>query len=265
MTASSSASPNTRKGIKLGDGLEKGVTMGPLANPRRLDAMEAIVNDSKNRGGKIVTGGKRHGNQGFFFEPTVITDLPDDSKLMTEEPFGPIAPIVAFKTFDEVVERANSLPYGLAAYAFTSSAQTANMIGDALQSGMVGREFGRDLDAGNAVRRRQGIRLRPRRRHRGARGLHQPQVHLAGLSAYAFRDLAAGRPDLLDRRRHIHVGGGLAGNRVGDRIHDRGQCGGGAGLADALHAERIGGRRNRMRIVAQIRLACGARAASRSP
>ena len=126
------------QGIKLGDGLEKGVTMGPLANPRRLDAMEAIVNDSKTRGGKIVAGGKRHGNQGFFFEPTVITDLPDDSKLMTEEPFGPIAPIVTFKTFDEVVERANSLPFGLAAYAFTSSGQTATMIGDALQSGMVG-------------------------------------------------------------------------------------------------------------------------------
>ena len=124
--------------IKLGDGLEKGTTMGPLANPRRLDAMEAIVNDSKARGGKVVTGGKRHGNQGFFFEPTVITDLPDDSKLMTEEPFGPIAPIVTFKTFDEVVERANSLPFGLAAYAFTSSSQTATMIGDAIQSGMVG-------------------------------------------------------------------------------------------------------------------------------
>ena len=93
--------------------------MGPLANPRRLDAMEAIVNDAKSRGGKIVTGGKRHGNQGYFFEPTVVTDVPDDSKLMTEEPFGPIAPIVPFKTFDEVVERANSLPFGLAAYAFT--------------------------------------------------------------------------------------------------------------------------------------------------
>ena len=65
-------------------------------------------------------------------------DLPDDSKLMTEEPFGPIAPIVWFKTFDEVVERANSLPFGLAAYAFTTSAQTATMIGDAIQSGMVG-------------------------------------------------------------------------------------------------------------------------------
>jgi succinate-semialdehyde dehydrogenase/glutarate-semialdehyde dehydrogenase len=124
--------------IKLGDGLEKGVTMGPLANPRRLDAMEQFVNDAKNRGGKIVTGGNRQGNQGFFFQPTVITDVPDDAKVMTEEPFGPLAPIVPFKTFDEVVERANSLPYGLAAYAFTSSGATATAIGDAIQSGMVG-------------------------------------------------------------------------------------------------------------------------------
>ena len=126
------------KALKLGDGLEKGVTMGPLANSRRIDAMETFVNDAKDRGGKIVTGGARHGNQGYFYEPTVITDVPDDSKIMTQEPFGPVAPVVTFKTLDEVVERANSLPFGLAAYTFTSSAQTANMMGDALQSGMVG-------------------------------------------------------------------------------------------------------------------------------
>jgi acyl-CoA reductase-like NAD-dependent aldehyde dehydrogenase len=126
------------KGIKMGDGMEKGITMGPLANPRRLDAMESFVNDAKQRGGKIAAGGSRHGNQGFFFQPTVITDVPDDAKIMTEEPFGPVAPIVPFKTFDEVVERANSLPFGLAAYAFTSSGATATAIGDAMQSGMVG-------------------------------------------------------------------------------------------------------------------------------
>ena len=124
--------------VKLGDGLDAGVTMGPLANARRLDAMEAIVQDSKSRGGKIVTGGKRRGNQGYFFEPTVVTDIPDDCALMTQEPFGPIAPVVSFKSFDEVVARANSLKFGLAAYAFTASAQTANAIGDALESGMVG-------------------------------------------------------------------------------------------------------------------------------
>jgi succinate-semialdehyde dehydrogenase / glutarate-semialdehyde dehydrogenase len=126
------------KAIKLGDGLEKDTTMGPLANARRLDAMDSFVSDAKNRGGKVVTGGNRSGNQGFFFEPTVITDIPDDSKIMTEEPFGPLAPIVTFKTFDEVVERANSLEFGLAAYTFTSSPKTATAIGDALQSGMVG-------------------------------------------------------------------------------------------------------------------------------
>ncbi|MGA3141222.1 MAG: NAD-dependent succinate-semialdehyde dehydrogenase [Xanthobacteraceae bacterium] len=126
------------KGLQLGDGLEKGVTMGPLANARRIDAMESFVRDAKDRGGKIATGGERHGNQGYFFAPTVITDVPDDSKIMTQEPFGPLAPVVRFKTLDEVVERANSLPYGLAAYAFTGSAHTANLIGDALQSGMVG-------------------------------------------------------------------------------------------------------------------------------
>jgi succinate-semialdehyde dehydrogenase / glutarate-semialdehyde dehydrogenase len=126
------------KGLKLGDGLEKGITLGPLANPRRLDAMDSFVKDAKDRGGKVVTGGERQGNQGFFFQPTVITEVPDDSKIMTEEPFGPVAPIVPFKTFDEVVERANSLQFGLAAYAFTTSDKTAAAIGDAIQSGMVG-------------------------------------------------------------------------------------------------------------------------------
>jgi len=126
------------KAIKLGDGMEKDTTMGPLANARRLDAMDGFVADAKSRGGKIVTGGNRSGNQGFFFEPTVITDVPDNSKIMTEEPFGPLAPIVTFKTFDEVVERANSLEFGLAAYTFTSNPKTATAIGDALQSGMVG-------------------------------------------------------------------------------------------------------------------------------
>jgi succinate-semialdehyde dehydrogenase/glutarate-semialdehyde dehydrogenase len=100
--------------------------------------MDAFVADAEERGGKIQAGGTRRGNQGYFYEPTVITDIPDDSKIMTQEPFGPLAPIVTFKTFDEVVERANSLEFGLAAYAFTSSNATAAAIGDAIESGMVG-------------------------------------------------------------------------------------------------------------------------------
>ena len=157
------------KGIKLGDGLEKGITMGPMANARRIEAMESFVADAKQRGGKIVTGGKRHGNQGYFYEPTVITDVPDDSKIMTQEPFGPIAPIVTFKTFDEVVERANSLEFGLAAYAFTTLERDRgrDRRRAAVRHGR--RQLDRDLDAGDAVRRRQGIRPRQRGRHRGAR------------------------------------------------------------------------------------------------
>jgi succinate-semialdehyde dehydrogenase/glutarate-semialdehyde dehydrogenase len=126
------------KAIKLGDGLEEGTKMGPLANARRLDAMEAIVQDCRSAGGTLHAGGKRRGNQGYFFEPTVVADIPDDSRLMTQEPFGPVAPIIPFKTFDEVVARANALPFGLAAYAFTNSAKTAAAIGDALEAGMVG-------------------------------------------------------------------------------------------------------------------------------
>ncbi len=106
---------------------------------------------------------------------------------MTEEPFGPVAPIVPFKTFDEVVERANSLPFGLAAYAFTSSGAQAMAIGDAIQSGMVGVNSRRHLDAGNAVRRRQGIRLRLRRRHRRLAGVYEHEVHFAGVETASPR------------------------------------------------------------------------------
>ena len=188
------------KAVKVGDGLEKGITMGPMANSRRLDAMDSFVADAKGRGGKIQTGGARRGNQGYFYEPTVITDVPDDSKIMTQEPFGPLAPIVTFKTFDEVVERANSLEFGLAAYAFTSSNATAAAVGDALEFRHGRRQLDRDLDAGDAVRRRQGIRPRQRGRHRGARRLSQHQVHLAGI-VHSSRIMRG-----LDPRTHLVAG-----------------------------------------------------------
>ena len=124
-------------GLRLGNGLEKDTQMGPLANPRRIAAMEMFVSDAKAKGA-TVSGGSRHGNNGYFFQPTVLTDLPADARVLNEEPFGPMAPIMPFKTFDEVVERANSLPFGLAAYAFTGSTKTATAIADAVESGMVG-------------------------------------------------------------------------------------------------------------------------------
>jgi succinate-semialdehyde dehydrogenase/glutarate-semialdehyde dehydrogenase len=126
------------KTLNVGDGTKEGVTMGPLANPRRVEAMERFVEDARERGGDIRTGGKRRGNEAWFFEPTVVTGLPDDCKLMTEEPFGPIVPITPFKDFDEVMARANSLPFGLAAYAFTGDAKRATALGDGLKAGMVG-------------------------------------------------------------------------------------------------------------------------------
>ncbi|HYD67328.1 NAD-dependent succinate-semialdehyde dehydrogenase [Azospirillum sp.] len=123
--------------MKVGNGLEDGVKMGPLLHRRRVEAMEGFVADARARGGRIVAGGERIGNTGNFFAPTVVTDLPDDAKLMVEEPFGPIAAVTPFATFDEVVARANALPYGLAAFAFTGSSKTAQAVSHALESGMV--------------------------------------------------------------------------------------------------------------------------------
>jgi succinate-semialdehyde dehydrogenase/glutarate-semialdehyde dehydrogenase len=126
------------KALQVGDGREAGVGMGPLTNPRRVEAMERFVADARARGGELHAGGQRIGNQGYFFEPTVIADVPDDALLMTEEPFGPVAPLVRFSDFDEVIARANGLPFGLAAYAFASSHKTVTAVGEALKAGMVG-------------------------------------------------------------------------------------------------------------------------------
>jgi succinate-semialdehyde dehydrogenase/glutarate-semialdehyde dehydrogenase len=125
------------KAIKVGDGLDKETRMGPLANARRIEAMERFITDAKAKGAKVETGGNRIGNKGFFFEPTVLTDVPRDAKIMNEEPFGPVAPITPFKDFDSVVSEANRLPYGLAAYAYTRSAKTAAAIGAAVETGMI--------------------------------------------------------------------------------------------------------------------------------
>lgn len=124
--------------INVGDGLLDTTHMGPMANPRRPAAMEGFLADAVSHGGKVRTGGERHGKEGLFFQPTVISDVPLHARIMNEEPFGPVAVIAPFKTFDDAVEHANRLPYGLAAYTFTESAKRALLIGDAIESGMVG-------------------------------------------------------------------------------------------------------------------------------
>jgi len=125
------------KSIKVGDGMDPTSKMGPLANARRVNAIEQFVQDAQEKGAKVATGGKRIGNQGNFFEPTVLTDVPDNARIMNEEPFGPVAVMLRFKDTEEVLPRANKLPYGLASYAFTRNGKIATQIADALESGMV--------------------------------------------------------------------------------------------------------------------------------
>jgi succinate-semialdehyde dehydrogenase/glutarate-semialdehyde dehydrogenase len=125
------------RGIKVGNGLESGVEMGPLAHERRVPAMTRFVDDAKKRGGKVVLGGEAMAGPGYFFAPTVLTDIPDDSMVMSEEPFGPLAPIVRFKDTEEVLKRANSLPFGLSSYVFTESLKTATRVSNGLEAGMV--------------------------------------------------------------------------------------------------------------------------------
>ncbi|MGX5666567.1 NAD-dependent succinate-semialdehyde dehydrogenase [Rhizobium daejeonense] len=124
--------------IKIGNGLDEGVQMGPMIAARRLDVMDGLVADAKAKGAGVVTGGERLGNKGYFYAPTLLRDVPEDARIMSEEPFGPLAPTTRFSTFDEVIERANSLPYGLASFVFTRDMGLAQKTEMALDAGLVG-------------------------------------------------------------------------------------------------------------------------------
>jgi succinate-semialdehyde dehydrogenase/glutarate-semialdehyde dehydrogenase len=123
--------------IVVGNGLAAETTMGPLANSRRLDAMVRLTANAVANGATVRRGGKRIGNRGHFFEPTILTDVPLDAAVMNEEPFGPMAPIVRFGDLDEAIDIANRLPFGLASYAFTQSAQRAGRLADEVESGIM--------------------------------------------------------------------------------------------------------------------------------
>ena len=124
--------------VAVGNGLDPASQMGPMANPRRPEAMQSFVADALAKGARLRTGGEAIAGDGFFWRPTVMSDVPVEARIMNEEPFGPVVVTARFRGFDEVVEQANRLPYGLAAYAFTENARQANLIGDALEAGMVG-------------------------------------------------------------------------------------------------------------------------------
>jgi len=123
--------------VKVGDGLDEKMNMGPLVAERRIDIMDGFVTDAINKGAELLVGGSRIQSSGSFFTPTLLQNVPDTAKIMTEEPFGPIAPAASFSSIDEVINRANSLPFGLAAYAFTSSPKTAGVLKTEIETGML--------------------------------------------------------------------------------------------------------------------------------
>ncbi len=123
--------------VKVGSGLDADTRMGPLANERRPQAIEALVEDARQKGARVLAGGER-GDGGFFFQPTLLADVPNEANIMNDEPFGPVAVSRPFDTFEEAIGEANRLPFGLAAFAFTENGRRANLIGDLVESGMVG-------------------------------------------------------------------------------------------------------------------------------
>ncbi len=126
------------KTIKVGNGLDAETKMGPMANPRRPDAIEAMIGDAVAKGGTLHTGGERIGNAGFFYAPSVLSNVPGDATIMNEEPFGPVAIINPFKGEDDMIAEANRLPYGLAAYAWTADSKRQKRLAREIETGMLG-------------------------------------------------------------------------------------------------------------------------------
>jgi succinate-semialdehyde dehydrogenase/glutarate-semialdehyde dehydrogenase len=125
------------QGLKVGDGLAEGTQMGPLANPRRLTAMAEIHEDAVRKGAQVLTGGKRIGDAGNFWEPTVLADVPLEAKVFNDEPFGPVAAIRSFTRLEEAIAEANRLSFGLAGYAFTRSLKNADLLTRRVEVGML--------------------------------------------------------------------------------------------------------------------------------
>ena len=123
--------------VKVGNGLEPGVQMGPMVSERRRSGVRKLIEDAVSHGARVALGGEPMPGKGFFYPPTVLTDVPADAALLSEEPFGPVAPITAFDDLDEALEIANSLPYGLAAYAYTDSAATAEKLIAGFEAGIL--------------------------------------------------------------------------------------------------------------------------------
>jgi len=121
----------------VGNGVDAGIEMGPVANDRRIQALGELVEDARNKGAEVRTGGSRKGNVGYFFEPTVLANVPDDARVMQEEPFGPVAIINPVASIDEAIAKANAVPFGLAAYGFTNRADYVDQMTDNVEAGNI--------------------------------------------------------------------------------------------------------------------------------
>jgi succinate-semialdehyde dehydrogenase/glutarate-semialdehyde dehydrogenase len=128
------------KALKLGNGLEAGVEVGPMFEKKALESTTALVGDAKAKGAKVLTGGERSKRfaKGYFFEPTVLAGLHPESKMLVEEPFAPVMPLLDFKKLDEVIAAANNTRYGLAAYVFTNDLTAAWKLAEGLEAGIIG-------------------------------------------------------------------------------------------------------------------------------
>jgi succinate-semialdehyde dehydrogenase / glutarate-semialdehyde dehydrogenase len=159
------------KSMKVGRGIDEGVQMGPMANARGVATAKRLVEDAVSRGAELLTGGDRPAafNRGYFFAPTVLGRVPDDALIMNEEPFAPVAPITTFRDYDEVIRRANALPFGLAGYVFSNNLRTATLAAEALEVGMVGVN---DMMLASAEAPFGGVKESGMGREGGALGLH---------------------------------------------------------------------------------------------
>jgi succinate-semialdehyde dehydrogenase/glutarate-semialdehyde dehydrogenase len=125
-------------GLKVGNGLEKGVSVGPLVAARQRDRVEAMVNEAREQGALAVTGGSRIEGKGYFYQPTLLTNLRPEMRIVNEEIFGPVMPVVQFRTVEEALTYANGSSYGLAAYVFTNDLNTAIRMYEGLEAGVIG-------------------------------------------------------------------------------------------------------------------------------
>ena len=127
------------KKLKIGNGMDVDVQLGPMTTKKRLNEIEELVEKTKQEGAKVLLGGKRPAgfNKGFYYEPTIFDDVKDDFTIMKQEPFGPLCPMLSFKTFDEVIERANNHELGLASYICTNSMEQAHKASEQIETGTV--------------------------------------------------------------------------------------------------------------------------------